>query len=251
MGINRLFSQSRKAVLWLFYAFSALWLAIAFSWWLMSKADYGYPFWYQILNIRAHITEYAAINKHYPDFEQLSAAEHQQVFREIRLAIHGDVEHLPLIRYAGAEGESLPLLNDDEIRHLQDVHQLLHRAGLVSIGLLLCWIPLAMAVTVAGLPRWRVRLISVVVPLAMGAGWLLLAGPETVFYTLHEWLFPPENPWFFYWEESLMSTLMKAPLLFGGIAVVLVLGGTLMTPLLYLAGLVLAEKLLRRGSDVA
>ena len=46
---------------------------------------------------------------------------------------------------------------------------------------------------------------------------LLIAGPTAVFYQLHIWIFPDDHQWFFYYQESLMSTMMKAPDLFGGI----------------------------------
>ena len=50
---------------------------------------------------------------------------------------------------------------------------------------------------------------------------LVLVGPVEVFYALHEWVFPANHQWFFYYEDSLMSTLMKAPDLFGAIALLL------------------------------
>lgn len=60
-----------------------------------------------------------------------------------------------------------------------------------------------------------------------------LVGAKQVFYALHVWLFPSENQWFFYWELSLMSAMMKAPYLFGGIAVVLATTGGLLAFFLY------------------
>ena len=67
-----------------------------------------------------------------------------------------------------------------------------------------------------------------------------------MFYQFHIWLFPADHEWFFYWQDSLMSTLMKAPVLFGGIAVVLVGGTLVLTPLFYRGGLRLIGRL-RRG----
>ncbi len=82
-------------------------------------------------------------------------------------------------------------------------------------------------------------------PLLAMVVWLLISGPEAVFYQFHIWLFPADHEWFFYWQDSLMSTLMKAPVLFGGIAVVLVGGTLVLTPLFYRGGLWLAERLSR------
>jgi hypothetical protein len=50
---------------------------------------------------------------------------------------------------------------------------------------------------------------------------VLIIGSKKVFYYLHTWIFPPEHPWFFYYQDSLMTTLMKAPDLFGLIAALL------------------------------
>jgi len=47
---------------------------------------------------------------------------------------------------------------------------------------------------------------------------ILAIGAKTVFYKLHTWIFPPGHQWFFYYQDSLMTTLMKAPVLFAGIA---------------------------------
>ena len=43
------------------------------------------------------------------------------------------------------------------------------------------------------------------------------------FYALHEWIFPDNHQWFFYYQESLMTVLMKAPDLFGAISVLIAL----------------------------
>jgi len=43
-------------------------------------------------------------------------------------------------------------------------------------------------------------------------------GAKAIFYQLHIMIFPTDHQWFFYYQDSLMSTLMKAPDLFAGIA---------------------------------
>jgi uncharacterized membrane protein len=68
---------------------------------------------------------------------------------------------------------------------------------------------------------------------------VLAIGARQVFYWLHELVFPPDHPWFFYYQDSLMSTMMKAPYLFGAIAVVLLLLGLA----IYAALLVAARRL--------
>jgi hypothetical protein len=42
---------------------------------------------------------------------------------------------------------------------------------------------------------------------------------------MHILVFPDDHQWFFYYQDSLMSTLMKAPDLFAGIAIQIVLVG--------------------------
>ena len=52
---------------------------------------------------------------------------------------------------------------------------------------------------------------------------VFLVGPTKIFYLGHELVFPDNHQWFFYYQESLMSTIMKAPALFGPIAFQLLL----------------------------
>lgn len=47
-------------------------------------------------------------------------------------------------------------------------------------------------------------------------------GPIAVFYWFHEQVFPEGHQWFFYYQDSLMTTLMKAPDIFAFIAALLV-----------------------------
>ncbi|MFT7095179.1 MAG: hypothetical protein ACJAV3_002995, partial [Alcanivorax sp.] len=61
-------------------------------------------------------------------------------------------------------------------------------------------------------------------------------------------LFPAENEWFFYWQDSLMSTLMKAPVLFGGIAAAIAIGALLLIPVLYWFGLRLSKNIVKQES---
>ncbi|MCA1791191.1 MAG: hypothetical protein LC667_15470, partial [Thioalkalivibrio sp.] len=44
-----------------------------------------------------------------------------------------------------------------------------------------------------------------------------LMGPQEVFDGLHEWIFASGHTWFFYYEDSLMTTVMKAPDIFAAI----------------------------------
>lgn len=246
MRIEDSLHQCKKGLAWIAYAVICVWLALALVWWLFARLDYGYPAWYSILAIDEHIATYAPHNLARPGFADLDADAHAEAFRAIRKAVHDHGNGLEQIAYPGPRGQPLPLLIETEVAHLQDVAVLLSRAGIATLVLALLWLPAAWCVRRVGPPSWRGRGLAaalLAVPLLM---WLLIAGPKAVFYQLHIWLFPPENPWFFYWEESLMSTLMKAPYLFGGIAVVLALGASLLTPVFYLAGRRLVDHLVGR-----
>jgi hypothetical protein len=50
---------------------------------------------------------------------------------------------------------------------------------------------------------------------------VLSLGATQVFYWLHTKVFPEGHQWFFYYEDSLMTTLMKAPDIFAFIATLL------------------------------
>ena len=235
-------SRPNTALLcWFAYGVVCLWLALALSWRLLATFDYAYSFWYQVLDIEAHIEQYAAENVEKPGFGQLPPEQHHRAFAQIREAVHDGGRGLSQITYPGPDGESVTMLHSEEIAHLRDVADLFELGFRITVLMALAWLPLALAVAVLGRPLMAWRLAAAGAPLLTVLVWLLVAGPTEVFYTLHEWLFPPENPWFFYWEESLMSTLMKAPVLFGGIAAILAPAAILLTPLLYLAGLALAQ----------
>lgn len=225
-----------RGLIWLAYGLCCLWLALALSWWLYARLDYSYPLWYSLMGIDQHIAEYAPHNARKPGFAQLPPDQHQQAFAQISQAVHERGRGLSNITYTGPSGTPIPLLIREEVLHLQDVADLLGRAAVVSVAMALLWLPLALWLGRSGSPTGRARLAGAAVVAGPVLAWLLVQGPKEVFYQLHIWLFPPEHPWFFYWEQSLMSTLMKAPYLFGGIAVVLVVAAAVLTPLLFWLG---------------
>ncbi|MFH7321083.1 DUF1461 domain-containing protein [Desulfurivibrio sp. D14AmB] len=195
--------------------------ALLLSWLLLARLDFLYPFWYRVLEIEEHIALYAPQNRHgRADFVQTSPAEHRRLFALIVQGIHGRTE-LAAIEYRDQQGRALgQLLQADEIGHLRDV------ARLVKLLLGFGWVLLAGAVGLVlllRLRRWSLPPPSKVVvatALLLGVGGLLLAlvGPQRFFDLLHEWIFPPDHPWFFYYQDSLMTTLMKAPQIFAAIA---------------------------------
>jgi hypothetical protein len=232
---------------WFCYALTTVVLALGVTWALYAQADYGYAFWYNALDIDQHIDEYGPLNRYQrPDLEALDAPHHIELFHQIRVAVHDGGEGLASIHYPDRQGTRVALLRPAEVQHLRDVAHLIDSGRWALAVAFLAWLPLAARVARRPAPDWRRRALVAVTPLLAMVVWLLVAGPEAVFYQFHIWLFPADHEWFFYWQDSLMSTLMKAPVLFGGIAVVLVGGTLVLTPLFYRGGLWLIGRL-RRG----
>lgn len=216
------------------------------AWRFLAAVDFLYPSLYDALAIDEHIAEFAPQNRYRDHFETTTREEHLRLFSAIATSIRNDGEGLGAIEYRDASGRILGvMLRPPEIVHLTDVARLvdlLERAGVVAL--------LAVVLLVVAMRRKGTVLPSPF-RLAMGsvAGAILAAlvvvalGATEVFYALHRWVFPDGHQWFFYYEESLMSTIMKAPDLFGYIAVILVTIALTMATLL----LTLAHRILTRG----
>ncbi|MBB5021450.1 DUF1461 domain-containing protein [Desulfurispira natronophila] len=205
--------------------------ALLLSWNGLARTNFFYPLWHHTLEIEAHIQEYAPQNYYNrEDFAQTTSLEHQRLFALIVHGIHGRTD-MAAIEYQDSKATPLnTLLRPEEVGHLEDVAtivQKLRRAGVIVLVVTvggLCWLRYCGG----NLPRPK----NVLLGIAGGSGALTVAvlvlGPVRVFYQLHEWFFPPDNPWFFYYQESLMTTLMKAPDIFGAIAVLWALSALLL-----------------------
>ena len=128
-----------------------------------------------------------------------------------------------------------------------DVADLIALLDRVTQVVLLLWIATAVLVVRFGLPSLTARCGAVAVLIASVAVPLIMLGPKDVFYWMHEMIFPPDHPWFFYWDESLMSTLMKAPDLFGGIALMIAFMAVPLWWGIYAAGQQGVRRILIRG----
>ena len=230
-----------RAHLWLLLpaaALGALWLA----WRALAMVDFLYPVFYEAMDIDGHIQHFAPQNRYKSDFQNTTREERIRLFSEIVTAIHASGEGLETLEYHDPDGRVIDkLLRPPEVGHLKDVATLVDRLALLG------W--LAVAWTAAHLVLIRLRGWSLPtlgwllgasgLATAAGVVIVLVLGPRRVFYWLHEVVFPPEHPWFFYYQDSLMATMMKAPYLFGGIAAVLLVLGLL----IYSAILVLARRI--------
>lgn len=203
-------------LLYLSLLVSALWL----GWQVLVPLDFGYPLAHRLLDIGPHIQTFGPQNRYKPDFALTTAREQKRLFSEIVSAVQHDGAGLRDIHYTTTGGGSHRLLREAEAVHLEDVARLIDGFDRISLASLIL-LPLLLAFL-----RWRrlpppghrqLLLGFGVLLLALGL-LLVLAGPTAVFYWLHTHIFPADHEWFFFYQDSLMTTLMKAPDLFGFIA---------------------------------
>jgi len=192
----------------------AFWLA----WVALAAVDFLYPLAYGWLDIGATLQTYVPQNRFgKQDYPVDDVGQHMQHFAAISQAIHAQGAGLAELSYHNVQGRVLGLLlTRDEVLHLRDVARLVSGGMVVGALSMLFWLAwLALMLKQA----WRVPSLPAL--LTGSAGVLLLAGAtlaafgfEAVFYALHRWLFPTDHAWFFYYQDSLMSSLMQAPNLF-------------------------------------
>ena len=201
-------------------AFGSLFIA----WRLLAVFDFMYPVIYDAIGIEAHIEEYAPLNRYRQDFEETARDEHLRLFASISAAIRDDGNGLGSIVYRDGDGRTLGvLLRPAEITHLTDVSRLvalLERTGWLSLFVVVALLLVVHRRRIALPTPLKLAALTTAGAFLISLG-VLIAGPVDVFYGIHRWVFPSGNQWFFFYEESLMSTLMKAPDLFGYIAVIL------------------------------
>lgn len=216
-----------SAHLWLLLpaaALASLWLA----WRCLASVDFLYPVFYEALDIHGHIQQFGPQNRYKSGFEQTTREERFRLFGAVVDAIHASGDGLDELTYHAPDGRAMDrLFRAPEVGHLEDVARLV--GWITPLGwLAVAWVGLHLGLI--RLRRWRVpplgRLLGAsLLATAAGTVLVLLAGPRRLFQWFHEVAFPPDHPWFFYYQDSLMSTFMKAPDLFGAIAVALVLLG--------------------------
>jgi hypothetical protein len=234
-----------RNLLWAVLLLAALPVSLLASWQLLSSADFLYPLWYEVIGIDQTIAEYGPQNNYRHHFELTTREERNRLFAAIVAAIHDGGQGLETLTYHDARGHAVAhLLRAPEITHLRDVARLVEWFYRFGLGTALVWI-----VALAWL--WRLRLPPpplgrYLAGLGLAAAVLSLGviaiGAEKVFYAAHTFIFPAGHPWFFYYEESLMTMLMKAPDLFAAIAA----EWLLLAALCYWLGIHLSRRIIRR-----
>ena len=200
---------------------AAMLASLYLAWQVSAAGNFFYPFWYRVLDIDAHIERFGPENRYRGGFETTSDEERFRLFGEIVDAVQNDGRGLERLEYHGDDGRRIgTLLRPPEIQHLQDVAHLVAALKPWGWGGLLWCVGHCVLIYRRGwsAPRPGRMLAYALAGLAAGTALLMIAGPRRVFYSLHEMVFPEGHQWFFYYQDSLMSTMMKAPFLFGGIA---------------------------------
>ena len=229
----------RVPIQWALLVALAYLIALFVAWQLLLKVDFVYPLWYEVLSIEQTIARYGPQNRYREGFETTTKKERVRLFSTIVAAVHEQGKGLDKLVYHDALGHPIAsLLTSPEIVHLQDVSRLLELMARLGWGTIIAWFALLGLSRLQRLPMppLRILLLMAVKGLAGIAIIIVVLGPVTVFYSLHSWVFPTGHPWFFYYQDSLMTLLMKAPAIFGCIAVALaVLSFLLLTVILLFA----------------
>jgi len=238
------------ALYWSVFTGALLVAGLFLSWQALAGFDFAYLVWHEVLGIGDTIARYGPENRWRQGFEHTTPIERARLFAAIVDAIHADGRGLADLRYYDPEGRELGrLLRPPEIVHLRDVAGLVRRFEIAGIAAL----ALVMALTLEA--RWRQRslppashfLVGTAAVIGVAGIAILAIGPVDLFYALHELVFPADHQWFFWYQDSIMSTMMQAPNLFGAIAAVwfpsaLALAG---------AGLWAIGRFLERGRSVS
>jgi uncharacterized membrane protein len=200
----------------LLYSSLALILCLYLSWHALLGVNFSYGFWHDTIGIAENITEYAPQNSYRKDFADTSKAERVDLFKQICEAISHQGTGLKDIYYTAKTGLQTPLLHRAEIIHLQDVANLIAFTQKIEPFLAFAWLLLLVVFLRCKwpLPSYKQLILSYTGLFCIIGVAILLYGWVDIFYAGHRWIFPDDHQWFFYYQESLMSTMMKAPDLF-------------------------------------
>ncbi|MBA2491078.1 MAG: DUF1461 domain-containing protein [Gammaproteobacteria bacterium] len=229
---------------WIVYIFAALLSTAYVAWLALAQVNFLYPVWHDLIGIDLTIEVYGPRNRYRQGFELTSKSERSRLFAGIVDAIHGRGAGLDKLVYHDNEGRALgTLLREPEIVHLKDVAALVDAFSCAGIVAIIAAAALLLNIHKRRLapPPAKSLLPGLLVPIVALAAAILVAGPVNAFYWLHTVVFPAGHQWFFYYQDSLMSTMMMAPVLFGYIALV----WTLLTLLLLTVCIALGQRISR------
>jgi uncharacterized membrane protein len=228
--------RSLATVLWLCTCLFLLVFSLGLSWQVNKSASFFYEFWYSKLNIEQTIKTYVPQNTQGKrDFASTNTQQHFKSFNEIVYEINNNGKGLAKLSYQNNDKEQKLLLTTAEIVHLQDVSDLVNTLRSVSIiNLLLLLIVIVIVLRFKQpKPHKKEQYMAVTIPSITLLIMFIILGFTEIFYYLHTLVFPDNNQWFFYYQESLMSSLMKAPDLFAGIGLSLMVVALVIYVIIY------------------
>ena len=205
-------------------------VCLMLSWRALSETNFFFSQIYEYNGIEEQIAKYGPQNRNRNDFETTTKSERAKIFEEIVRSVNNGGQGLEDMCYRDASGKIIDtFLTQPEIDHLNDVARLItHLSGILSylaaiLGFLVMvfWIGKSWK----NIEIWRPytvakSFLSMLALLLVCCGMVLAVGPQRVFYALHEWIFAGMAPWHFYFQESLMTTMLTEPL-FGSISILL------------------------------
>lgn len=215
----------RKLLITAGMTFLVFWVSLFCAWQLLSGINFAYPVLYDMIGVNETITEYGPQNRFKKGFELTTREERIRLFSAIVDAINDDGKGLGEIRYHEHNGKEMDLLlREPEVVHLRDVATLLLALRHFSYMALFATAMLTAMFYWRRVRVMRVRYAFIAVGLLTIAGAFvsIAYGAKELFYKWHVLVFPDGHQWFFYYQDSLMSTMMKAPVMFGYIAVLIV-----------------------------
>lgn len=193
------------------------------AWHLLAQFSFAYPTGHRMLDLDKHIAEFAPVNWHKRGFEATTPQDHWDLFAQISHAVQHHGKGLEEISYTLRDGTKVPLMHSAEITHLQDVSNLIDKFYLTGTVAGFIWLIFLFAAYKLKLtfPSLRNIVLGFCGGIFLLTGLIIGMGATKVFYWFHTQIFPAGHQWFFYYEDSLMTTLMKAPDIFAFIAVLL------------------------------
>lgn len=230
-----------------FYSVMTFLVVLALAWLILAKQDFAYEFWHDNVGIAEGIEKYGPKNRYRKGFADTTPEQRFILFSQINNSVHHQGKGLSDITYQTKTSRGRQsLLRQPEIIHLQDVANLLDFLKIAVMIAVVFWVLLfvILAKRYQSMPSVKFQLLSLSGLLLLGFLLIAVLGPEEVFNTLHIWVFPKDHQWFFYYQESLMSTMMLAPILFGWISILWLV----VALVLYGFIILLLSKVLSRGS---
>jgi hypothetical protein len=215
----------KKYQLFLWISVFPLILIVSFflSWKALSSQNFLYEFWYDNTKLEKFIDFYAPLNRFKPEFSETSREERIRLFSETVKSINNHGEGLADISFYNPEGDFLGLLYQPaELEHLFLVSKLVNFLNVLAI---VCMILLFIIITTLNYYKCYLKDIKYILAsysflLTIPTLLIFIAKPVNVFSYLHETFFPEGHQWFFYYQDSLMTTLMMAPELFAYFSVI-------------------------------